>query len=473
MTIDGRKNLTYCIAASQTIVIGAGISGLTAATRCLDEGLAVLVLEARDRVGGRTLTQTLDSENKIRVDLGGTWINPDIQPNIGGLVKSLGLTTLEQYDSGKSTIQMDNSTIDTYSGAFPSTSPAGFVDAHLAIAALDRMASRLSPGVIENPAESFTAREEEWDSMSMATWMQKSMWTTAGKNLMDVTIRTLVGAEPKEVSLLFLLKAAKSAGSILTLLETSGAQKMRLKDGAQSISLKLASRLNSFQLRLSSPVTHVDRSSTDGIIKVFVAGSETPFRAKTVIFAVPPSQHVKIRWTPSLSSRKIHLSQKLAAMGFYSKAICIYDKPFWREQGISGEAISCCGPISLTYDTSDHDESYGSITCFLTSTEGEFWSNLSERDRKQVVLDHLQLLLKDERFSQPREYIEHDWTKEEFTGGCPIGFMAPGTLSLYNNELRRPLGGNIFFAGTETATAWIGYMDGAVRQKNPQSFSGC
>ncbi|KAI9324202.1 amine oxidase [Zopfochytrium polystomum] len=451
-----------------TIIIGAGIAGLTAATRCLDAGLSVLVLEARDRVGGRTLTQSVDLDGRICIDLGGAWVNPAIQPHVGAAIADLGLTPFPQYARGRRSLQTDPATaVATYTGDIPALNPAALVDAHLAIAALDGEARRLgaaaaAAGVGAGAGAPLSDREKAMDAVTLSAWMDRSMWTRGGRRLVEIAVRTLMGAEPCEASLLWMVRSVRSAGSAAALIEVEGAQKMRLKEGAQSISLKLADRLGVDRLRLSSPVVRIDRSSADDVISVFVAGSATPVKARTVVLAVPPSQHVKMQWTPPLPARKIHMFQKTAAMGYFTKAVCIYESPFWREEGTSGEAISHCGPISLTYDTSDDDASYGAITCFMASTQGEQWGKLAAAERKQAVVDHLRVLLKDERFASPRWYVEKDWSTEEFTGGCPVAFMSPGTLSLYNEELRMPVAENVFLAGTETATAWIGYMDGAV-----------
>ncbi|KAI9332728.1 hypothetical protein DFJ73DRAFT_855411 [Zopfochytrium polystomum] len=439
-------------ACHDVVIIGAGISGLTAASKCLDAGInKVLVLEARDR----------DVDGKV-VDMGGMWINQDSQRNISGLVDSLGLTVIDQYDKGKRIMQLDQEVIKNYSGDIPNVSLFGLIDAQLASMALDRMANRLSPAAISDASKSLNNRERAWDAISVGHWARKTLWTAVGTKIMDIAVRAVVGLEPEQVSLLWFLRYIRCAGSFGALIDTQQAQKSRIKEGAQSVSKRLASRLTDSQIRLCAPVVQIDRSAADNIISIYVAGDTYPIQTKAIIFAIPPSQHLKLKWTPALPAKKLHYFHRTAAVGYYTKVCLIYDEPFWRSAGVSGQAISHTGPICMTFDSSDDAATYGSMTVFLTSHQGQQWAALSDEDRKQGVLDHMVRLYKDERFGKPKLYEEQDWAKEEFSGGCPVHFMAPGTLTSYSKEIFEPIGGNIFFAGTETASIWPGYMDGAV-----------
>ncbi|KAI9332729.1 hypothetical protein DFJ73DRAFT_855412 [Zopfochytrium polystomum] len=456
------------------IVIGAGISGLMAASDCFDAGLNVRVLEARDRLGGRTYTKQHDGK---LLEMGGGWVNMDIQPNIAGLITSLGLTPVQQYDNGKRILELEKEVIRNYSGDIPNVSPFALVDTQFANWGIDRMANGLSAAAVQYSSSGLTEQEKEWDSITVAGWVRKHMWTLTGTKFIDLTMRALFGVEAEEMSMLWFLRYVRTAGSLAALIETQQAQRERIKEGAQSISERLASRLPNSQVHLSSPVMHVDRSAPTGFIAVHVAGLREPYLTKTVIFAIPPSQLIKLQWTPTLPPRKTALAPKNRCFrllhegkfiflfdnfDLHAEVCCLYNEPFWRSEGVSGQSLSHCGPISLTLDTSDPSGTYGSMTAFVISKQGEDWSQLSVEERKEAVLNHLVVLYKDARFGSPTHYEEQDWSKEEFTGGCPVNFMAPGTMTMHHQEVRRPLGTNIFFAGTETATVWTGYMDGAV-----------
>ncbi|KAJ3326542.1 hypothetical protein HDU76_012828 [Blyttiomyces sp. JEL0837] len=394
------------------IIVGAGISGLIAARKCLDAGLDLLVLEARDRVGGRTYTRDVKG---AKVDMGGTWFNLQTQHHISSLLQELDLHAFLPHTVGDNVIELESGKPVRYVGEIPGVSSMSLLDAHVGTLQLDWMRSSVP---VEDPGAAKDAYK--WDSMTVADWVRRNVWTRTAKKMMDLVVRTLLGCDPEEVSLLFFLFYVNSWKGLKSLLETSGAQNMRLEEGAQSISLKLASLLPSSRLILSSAVHTLDRSSADGSVTVFTTSTNIPYRAKSVILATPPTQYLKIKWTPSLPARKLHLFEKWSAMGFFSKAVCIYDTPFWRDAGYSGLASSHGGPLTLVYDTSSTDGSKASLTCFTTSGPGREWADLSPDDRRNQVLSHLKTLFGgDERLANPITYLEHDWSKEEFIGGCP------------------------------------------------------
>ncbi|KAJ3263733.1 hypothetical protein HK104_006574, partial [Borealophlyctis nickersoniae] len=202
------------------IIVGAGIAGLTAATKCMEAGLDVLVLEARDRVGGRTLTKEFQGAN---VDLGGMWINPDTQTNVGSLVTSLNLTLFPQYDTGTKIIELERGKLATYPGDIPNISVPSLLD-------LQQLLTRVEWSRVEVPVEdpSQAPQSYAWDSISLAQWLRSNAWTTDVKKMVDVALRSIVGVDPEEVSFLWFLFYCNSAKGFMSLIEVQGAQKMRL-----------------------------------------------------------------------------------------------------------------------------------------------------------------------------------------------------------------------------------------------------
>ncbi|KAI9017243.1 hypothetical protein BC832DRAFT_598738 [Gaertneriomyces semiglobifer] len=377
------------------IIVGAGISGLTAAKKCLDNGLDVLVLEARDRVGGRTLTKEVEGG---KVDLGGMWINPDTQTKVASLIKDLGLDLFEQYHEGKNIVEIKEGVVKSYEGDIPNMNIRTLLDLQQGMFQIERLRKEVKLADVCATSNAFMGPRQHVDGrwQEDVRYRLQSNWKG---------LDSLIGVE-------------------------NGAQKMRLQEGAQAISQRLAAQLPQSRLILSSSVQVIDQSTPDGSVTVFTSSTAIPYRARTVIFAAPPSQYARIKWTPSenLPISKHHFFQKAGALGYYTKVVVRYEHSWWRDLNLSGSMLSHSGPISLVFDGCSSD---GEMNALST-----------------LALNPLQI-------------IEQDWSKEEFSGGCPVATYATGILTQYGDEIRKPLG-SVFFAGTETAIEWCGYMDGAV-----------
>ena len=182
--------------------------------------------------------------------------------------------------------------------------------------------------------------------------------------------------------------------------------------------------------------------------------------AKRAIVAVPPKLALGIDFAPGLPKRKAALLKGLVP-GSLTKAEAIYDKPFWRDAGLSGQAVRDSGPANVTFDNSPPDGTPGILFAFLGGSAKAAWSKLPADQRKAQVIDSFVDFF-GEQARTPSDYFEHDWTEETWTRGCPVAHAAPGIIRKYGSELRTPVG-PIHWAGTETADYWFGYMDGAVR----------
>ncbi|KAI8818331.1 uncharacterized protein EV422DRAFT_180527 [Fimicolochytrium jonesii] len=435
------------------IVVGAGLAGLTAARRCLEAGLDVLVLEARDRVGGRTMTRQI---NGVVYDLGGMWINPDTQPLVGALVKEFDLNLFPQYRTGSSVLELEPGKLRTYTGDIPSISIPSLIDVQQGITRLESMCRKVP---LDDPTKAKDAFAH--DSITLAEWMRRNLWTRESKQMFDIACRSIIGVDPEEISFLWFLFYCHSGKGLLSLIEVEGAQKMRLEEGAATISKRLAALLPQSRIILSAAVQSIEQLSPDGSVTVFTNSTNIPYRARTVIFTAPPPQYTRVKWSPELPALKKHFTQRSTAMGYYTKVVLRYSTAFWRDNGLSGEMVSHCGPVSLVFDTCSGDAGVACLTAFLLSGAGREWSAQPPSQRKSVILHHLRTLTSSDLALHPIEYIEQDWSAEEYSGGCPVASMGCGLLTQYGTEIRA-VHGNVHFAGTETATEWCGYMEGAV-----------
>ncbi|HEY8638385.1 MAG TPA: flavin monoamine oxidase family protein [Solirubrobacteraceae bacterium] len=442
---------------ADVIVVGAGLAGLNAARQVVAKGRSAYVVEARDRVGGRTLNADLGG-GKV-VERGGQWVGPT-QDRLFALASELGIGTFKTYNDGNGVL-VYKGTKQTFSttgplGPIPPV-PDGLVDAELLIQRLDQMATE-----IDTKAPWKAAKAAEYDSQTFETWKQANTTTEGGRYLTDLAFTSVFAAEPRDVSLLFTLfyiAAAGNASNVGTfdrLINTAGgAQESRFVGGSQLVSIRMAAQLSK-RVVLRAPVRRIVTSPGG----VTVTTDRGTFRGKQVIVAIPPSLAGRIDYQPLLPASRDQLTQRMP-MGTVIKVEAVYDKPFWRDDGLAGYTNADTDPVRLTYDNSPPDGSPGVLLGFIEGHAGRVWGRRSPADRRAAVLDNFATFY-GEKARNPTRYIETLWADEEWSRGCYGAYTPPGVLLDFGEYLRAPVG-RIKWAGTETADYWVGYMDGALR----------
>ncbi|XP_073685374.1 amine oxidase [flavin-containing] [Garra rufa] len=381
------------------VVVGAGLSGLSAARRLQKRNpqLSVLVLEVRDRVGGRTVSKDLPAANGVdQWDMGGQWVSSS-QTHVMELIKELGLEVFPQYTKGKKVHHVGGpqAKIKTYTSSMPSYSPLALLDFTQLLWRIDHLTKTVS---VEDPISSPNA--ELYDGMTLHTFMEKHIWTAQVKEELALCSRIVFGMEPSQISFLYFLMYSAAAGGALRLLETTpgSAQEFKVKGGTQQLSEKLVEQIGKERVRLGAAVTTICQNSEN--IKVTTSAGEVT--CKAVIVACPS-----------------HLAEYL----------------FWQVTPPDSHLIHIY------------------LSTFFFNTEME--------ERIDAVISSLVRYLGPEA-STYIHYEEKDWAKEEWSGGCPVNVMTPGMLTYYHPSLRKPCD-RIHWAGTETATQWCGYIDGAIQ----------
>jgi monoamine oxidase len=427
-------------------IVGAGLAGLVAARTLSAAGSSVCLLEARERVGGRLLNAPI-GDGAI-VEVGGQWVGPT-QDHVLALADELGIARFPTYDEGQSVLELGGKT-RRYAGTIPRVGPLVLLDIAQARFRLERLARKVDTEAPWNA-------DPKLEAVTLGAWLEKGMKTGAARDMMRVACRTMWGAEPEDMSLLHALFYLRSAGGLDVLLDVeNGAQHWRLEGGSQLIADAIAAELGA-AVRLGAAVEGISVSA-DGV-EVSVSGSEG-VQARRVIVAVPPPLRNRIGFTPELPESSARVADEVP-FGRLIKCAAVYERPFWREAGLSGEALSDIGPATLTFDNSPPDAKPAVLLGFVGGADAAPHAALSDEDRRARVLECFARMFGDEAL-EPTRYVEQDWGAEEWSAGGPTFVLPPGAWTSAGPGLREPVG-PIHWAGTETATRWAGFMDGAVR----------
>jgi monoamine oxidase len=429
-------------------VVGAGYAGLTAARRLTEQGKLVVVLEARDRVGGRIWTQQLSDGSAV--DRGGAWLAPR-HDRIFALAGEVGVSTYKTWVKGTHLV-IDGGKTHRYKGLIPKISPLAIVTLALAQSKINRMAKRVP---LEAP---WTAKRAlDWDSRSVASHLEHAGIRTAiGRDMFEMAVRGCMTGDLNEVSLLHLLFLARGHGGIDKLFSIEGgAQENMVDGGAGSIAERVADELGD-AVRLNAPV----RSITQRDDHVLVDTGELSVSARHVIVTVPPVLALEIAFDPPLPDERQTLYRN-AVGGPETKTLLVYDEPFWRSEGFSGQTSQPRSPAEVTLDATPMSGSPGVIASFTFGPVAERLAELDPAERRRAVLDAMSARL-GPRAASPIEFIETAWWTEEWTRGCSMAHHRPGNLTRYGPLLQAPFG-RVHWAGTETSTTSHGAIDGAVR----------
>jgi monoamine oxidase len=428
------------------VVVGAGLAGLAAARDLLAAGLSVVVLEARERVGGRLLNHTL--RNGAVVELGGQWVGPT-QDRVLKLADDLGVGVFPTYIEGEHFLAVDGA-VKRYGGD-------DFALPKEALADVKQTQQRLAHMAAEVPLDGPWRAPEAaaWDAQRLETWLAANTEAEVGLRYWQTLVPALFSAEASEMSLLHFLFYCRSGGTLDRLVATSGgAQESRPPGGSQELAVQLADQMG--VVRLGVPATYIRQDA--GGVEVTHDGGVV--KAGRTVVALPPALAGRIRYSPALPPLRDQLTQQVP-MGYVTKVQIAYPEPFWREEGLSGNVFSVDDELGVIFDNSPPDLSCGVLLGFLEGAHARRVSRLPPDERREVILSVFARFF-GPRAADPEEYVERDWAAEEWSRGCYGGRFGTGVWTGYGEALREPVG-LIHWAGTETAEVWNGYMDGAVR----------
>ena len=432
------------VAGADVIVVGAGLSGLCAARELVRQGKDTLVLEARDRVGGRMVRKSVIEGGWI--DLGGQWIGPT-QTNILSLADSLGIKRFDSYATGRTVVDFGGA-VATIDGSFPPTSPLPSVpaaDIAEANRVWDQFHSLAATANVDRPW--LTPDAPALDAQTVASWVNAATNSEFARFVVKYWVLNQESGDPGATSMLFALT------SYATGPDEDKPEQWLFEGGAGQIPERLAGELGN-RILLQRPVFRIEQDTRG----VTVTTSDGTYRADSVIVAVPPYLAGAIDYTPPLPARRIQFTQR-APMGSTIKCAAVYPTAWWRAKGLSGTTVSD-RTVLLTADSSPASGTPGILTGFVIGPAAISLGEQSDDARKRAVISDLVAYFGDEA-ANPVQFIEMNWPAEKWTGGAYNAVLAPNTLTTYGPAMAQPVG-RIHWAGTEISTKWTGYLEGAI-----------
>ena len=429
------------------VIIGAGASGLTAATELRKAGLTVAVLEARDRVGGRLHTDDIDG---AMLEIGGQWVSPD-QDALKETIAELGLETFARYREGESVYINAAGERTRFEGEIFPVSADTEREMVALIATLDELVAQMDP---DRPWAH--PRAVELDQISFRRWLEQETDDQEARDNISLFIAGAMLTKPAHAfSTLQALLMAASAGSFSNLVDADFILDERVVGGLQRVPILLAENLGD-DVFLGQAARTVRR----GDAGVSVLTDDLEVRARRVIVAVPPVLYTRISFDPPLPRRQQMMHQHLS-MGFVIKVHAVYETPFWREDGLSGTAFSPYELSHEAYDNTNFGDPRGTLVGFVSDEAADGVFTVSAEERKQRILTSLSHYF-GEKALTPVVYYESDWGTEEWTRGAYAASFDLGGLARFGADLRTPVGPS-FFSCSDLAGKGYQHVDGAIR----------
>nr|CAD7441525.1 unnamed protein product [Timema bartmani] len=418
------------------LYVDKNILGLSSARLLVSHGVDVVVLEAADRVGGRTLTvHPPDDDPSVPkfgwADLGASYVGPS-QNHILRLCKELGLGTYLCNDK-HDFIHYSKGRQFCYQTTWPNlwwSNPLAYLEVVYMCRLMDNMSKEIP---LDKPWRA--PRAKEWDKLTVQDFLCRHCWTKDGVEFLLALCSNNNTADGHEMSLLYYLWYMCQGGGLLNLWRVKGgAQERKIVGGSQQVCLKMAEQLAE-RVHLNQPVVKINYST----------------------------KGMKIHFDPPLSSLRYGLLQR-SPMGLVLKSIIFFNHPFWAEKGYNG-LVTCNDDIEVvglaTEDFKPGVQLAGMI-CFMYGDQALRMANMTEEERKKKVCKTLSNFYKTHAALKPVHYMDKIWSQDTYIGGGYTCYYPPGVLSKYGPALRESIGGCIFLAGSETALQWTGYMSGAV-----------
>jgi monoamine oxidase len=431
-------------------IVGAGFAGLAAAYRLRKAGAKVVVLEARNRVGGRSWT--VGMKDGGFVDWGGQWVGPT-QDRFYALIKEMGVETYPSPGEGLKLVMREPSASGSLQRLTDDESPSGYDR----VEALYERIGKLAESIPVNAPWSHPDAQR-LDGLSFFEWLRQDSDNAVLRRYAAVEVGSVPSASAEEISILqlgWMINSCHGLGKLFGF--TGGAQQDRVIGGTQNVARRLAAKLGN-AIKLGQPVRRIAFKDNGALVQ----SDRMSVAAKHVIVAVPPHLAGAIEYEPSLPTNRVQVTQRWP-QGLVIKVSMVYGEPFWRKDGLSGKSFDFQALMSETADSSNPESvsRTGILTGFVYAESARKASMMPPADRKKALLAEVA-----ERFGpkalEPMNYHESNWSMQQWTRGCFTGFLSPGATVLFGSAVRDPVG-PLHWAGTETSTDWPSFIDGAIK----------
>jgi monoamine oxidase len=444
---SGEVSHDNAVTQTDVVVVGAGFAGLSAAKILRHENKKFVVLEARDRVGGRVKAATIAGRS---IDVGGMWVGPS-QTRLLDLIKEYGLHTVPQFETGTNIAEVDGKRLSGKGEliGFDTQTQTEY----------DRIVRDLTKLSDQLPLDApwTMPRAEEYDHMTADDWFLSQTKSSAILEFLRAYVRGIFTADPYQISFLFFLFYLRSGDNYDTLYGfENAAQAWTVKETMHQVAFRMAAELGN-AIVLQAPVRAIHQDDAG----VRVSSDKGVWQCDYVIMAVPLPLSVRIDYQPVLPPQRDILAQHMP-MGSVIKYWVAYEKPFWRERGLNGMLQSDAPPSEfISGDFTPSEGRPGLLAGFIEAHNAMEWTGRPMEERKKLVVDRLVSFLGPEA-AKPIDYEDQDWPADPWSRGCYGPSMAPGIMTTVGKGIREPFG-RVHWAGTETSTKWMGYIDGAVR----------
>lgn len=423
------------------IVIGAGPSGLMATRHLMEAGKDVVVFEANDRVGGQLKRGEIAG---VTIDLGGGWLGHG-QDRVAEEANRYGMKTYPTPAHGSNTVELDGKAYNEM--LIPNELALGYMGAAKLI---DDWADRAkAPGFHSSQAY------RNWDSMTLETWLLRHIPSDGVRQLIRVACDALMTVPSSQISLLTFMDGLSEYGFLNAVGTVGGGQQDLFIGGFHQITTHIAKELGS-RVVLASPVHAIEQHDTG----VTVRSEKGDWNAQRVIITVAPSVVNRILFSPSLPYKKSGLLQRMP-MGSVIKCYAAYERPFWREKKLSGQAASTTGKLEACIDSTPPGCEKGILIGIFGGEHAQQWSDHTPEERRAQVIKDVSIMLGAEAENMT-DYVENVWPRETWSPGGFCCMPTPGTFASFGDTLGEATG-RIHWAGTSTGDKFSGYVEGAFR----------